>query len=59
MQEQESNSPRRDFIQQSVMLSAGLILANSIQSFLQTNKINNTNANIKAKGVYQKGKHPK
>ena len=59
MQEQHSNSSRRDFIHQSVVLSAGLMFANSTQSFLQTNNINNISANIKAKGYAGKNEQGK
>ena len=50
MNEQDDNTTRRKFIQQSVVLSAGAILANPTQLFSQTNKTNNMSTNIKSKG---------
>jgi hypothetical protein len=36
MQEQNNSTSRRGFIQQSVVVGAGVMLANPIQLFLQT-----------------------
>jgi alcohol dehydrogenase (NADP+) len=57
MNKQENNASRRKFIQKSVVLSAGVMLANPIQIFSQTNKSNNMNTNIKSKGYAGKNDH--
>lgn len=43
MNEQDDNTSRRKFIQKSVVLGAGVMLANPIQLISQTNKSNNMN----------------
>ncbi len=47
MQEKDKNASRREFIQQSAVLSAGIMLANSTPIFSQINKIRNMSTNIK------------
>jgi alcohol dehydrogenase (NADP+)/uncharacterized zinc-type alcohol dehydrogenase-like protein len=59
MQEQDSSASRREFIQQSVVLSAGLLLANQTPIFSQTNKIKIMSTNIKAKGYAGKDEQGK
>jgi alcohol dehydrogenase (NADP+)/uncharacterized zinc-type alcohol dehydrogenase-like protein len=44
------NNSRRKFIQQTVIAGAGIILANPIALFSQTNKTNKMSKNIKSKG---------
>lgn len=50
MKEQDNNTSRRKFIQQSGVLGAGVMLAGTSQLFSQTNKPNNMSNNIKSKG---------
>ncbi len=45
-----SNQTRRKFIQQSYMVATGVLLANTLPLFTQTNKSNNMNKNINSKG---------
>ncbi len=47
---EQDNSSRRKFIQQSVVVGAGAMLANPVQLFSQTNKTNNMSKNIESKG---------
>ena len=48
--ENNNQSSRRKFIQQSGVIGASLMLAGSTQFFAQTNKVNNLSSNIKSKG---------
>jgi alcohol dehydrogenase (NADP+) len=57
MNKQEDSASRRKFIQKSVVLGAGVMLANPIQIFSQTNKSNNMSTNIKSKGYAGKDDH--
>lgn len=59
MQEKDKNASRREFIQQSAVLSAGIMLANSTPIFSQINKIRNMSTNIKAKGYAGKNEQGK
>lgn len=59
MQEQNNSTSRRGFIQQSVVVAAGVMLANPIQLFSQTKQSNNMNANLKSKGYAGKDENGK
>lgn len=59
MQEQNNSTSRRGFIQQSVVVGAGVMLANPIQLFSQTKQTNNMNANLKSKGYAGKDENGK
>ncbi len=59
MNEQHKNSSRKKFIQQSVVLSAGVMLAGTAQVFSQKNKKDKMSNNIKAKGYTGKDEHGK
>lgn len=59
MQEKDKNASRREFIQQSAVLSAGIMLANSTPIFSQINKTRNMSTNIKAKGYAGKDEQGK
>src|SRR5215213_5013895 len=60
MKEQDNNNTsRRKFIQQSGVLGAGVMLAGTTQLFAETNEINNLSNNIKSKGYAGKDEHGK
>ena len=50
MKENKKQQSRRKFIQQGVIAGAGLMIANPIQLFSQTDKSTNMSSNIKSKG---------
>ncbi|MEO5684512.1 MAG: alcohol dehydrogenase catalytic domain-containing protein [Chitinophagaceae bacterium] len=52
-------SSRRKFIQQTTMAGAGLMLANPLQLFSQTNHSHAMDTNIKSKGYAGKDEHGK
>jgi alcohol dehydrogenase (NADP+)/uncharacterized zinc-type alcohol dehydrogenase-like protein len=54
-----SNQTRRKFIQQSSMVTAGILLANPLPLFSQTNKSNNMSKNINSKGYAGKDEQGK
>lgn len=54
-----NNQTRRKFILQSSMVTAGILLANPIQLFSQTNKSNNMSKNINSKGYAGKNEQGK
>jgi len=54
---EQDNASRRKFIQQSVVVGAGAMLANPVQLFSQTNKTNNMSKNIESKGYAGKDEH--
>lgn len=53
----KNNHSRRQFIQQASIAGAGVMVANPIQLFSQTNKTNNMNKNIESKGYAGKDEH--
>ena len=60
MKEQDNNNTsRRKFIQQSGLLGAGVMLAGTSNLFSQTNNLNNISNNIKSKGYAGKDEHGK
>jgi uncharacterized zinc-type alcohol dehydrogenase-like protein len=59
MKKQDNNTSRRKFIQQSGVLSAGVMLAGTSNLFSQTNNLNNMSNNIKSKGYAGKDEHGK
>jgi uncharacterized zinc-type alcohol dehydrogenase-like protein len=59
MKEQDNNTSRRKFIQQSGVLGAGVMLAGTSNLFSQTNNLNNMSNNIKSKGYAGKDEHGK
>lgn len=54
MKEQDNNTTRRKFIQQSGVLGAGVLLAGTSKLFSQSNKLNDMSKNIKSKGYAAK-----
>jgi uncharacterized zinc-type alcohol dehydrogenase-like protein len=58
MKEQDNNNSRRKFIQQTAMAGAGLMLANSLPIFSQSNDLTMSN-NIKSRGYAGKDEHGK
>ena len=54
---EQDNASRRKFIQQSVAVGAGAMLANPVHLFSQTNKTNNMSKNIESKGYAGKDEH--
>ncbi|CAN5798078.1 NAD(P)-dependent alcohol dehydrogenase [soil metagenome] len=54
-----NETSRRKFIQQTAMAGAGLILANTLPVFSQTNKSTNMSNNIKSKGYAGRDEHGK
>ena len=59
MEHNNNESSRRKFIQQTAMAGAGLMLANPLQVFSQTNQSHTMDANIKSKGYAGKDEHGK
>lgn len=57
--ERNSNSSRRKFIQHSAVLGAGLVLANPLRVFSQTDHLNSMVNNIKSKGFAGKDEQGK
>src|SRR3954462_12409460 len=55
--EDNNQSSRRNFIQQTAMAGAGLILANPLQVFAQSNQSMEVGNNIKSKGYAGKDEH--
>src|SRR3954468_12252634 len=58
-QEDNNNTSRRKFIQQSGVLGAGVMLAGTSNLFSQTNNLNNMSNNIKSKGYAGKDEQGK
>lgn len=52
-----NQSSRRQFIHQTATAGAGLMLANTLQVFSQTNQLTGTSSNIKSKGYAGKDEH--
>jgi alcohol dehydrogenase (NADP+) len=59
MQEPNKSTSRRGFIQQSALVSVGVVLANPIQFISKTKQTNKMNANLKSKGYAGKDENGK
>ena len=57
--EDNNQSSRRKFIQQTAIAGAGLMLANPLQVFSQSNQPTVMGSNIKSKGYAGKDEHGK
>lgn len=59
MEQNNNHSSRRKFIQQTAMAGAGLMLANSLPVFSQSNQPVGDGSNIKSKGYAGRDEHGK